>query len=114
CGTLQASENEIVYASTVLEAEEYVRKLALESKSRSKSKKPQRGLGVRRRIINIIDALVDLNRGRPVAIVKVIQEAAEAGITLSKTSRVLYDLIDSGAVIEIEDGVTIGHEDEHS
>lgn len=100
CTAPVVDEKGTLYAATVQEAEGFVKELVLQSNASRSQAKPSRGLGVRKRILLIVDALVDTNRGWPVAIEKVMREATEAGIDLSKASRALYSLIDQGLILE--------------
>ena len=77
----------------------------MESRAEQERTRPKRGLGVRRRILNIVEALVDMNRGRPVTVERVMRDATDAGIELSKANRHLYGLIESGEIIQTSDGV---------
>ena len=110
CGLCQAlvlHEIGTVYAVTRQEAQALVRDLALESQmSRSILKgNAGRGLGVKKRVYNIIEALVDLKRGKPASIEEVMRECSEAGIDLGRAMKFLDTLESEGLIVN--DGVQI-------
>jgi hypothetical protein len=107
CQTLILHETGTVYAVTKQEAQALVRDLALESQlSRTASKgSVSRGLGVKKRVYNIIEALIDLKRGRPVSIEEVMRECSEAGIDLGRAMNFLDTLESEGLIVN--DGVHV-------
>jgi hypothetical protein len=107
CQTLILHETGTVYAVTKQEAQALVRDLALESQlSRTASKgSVSRGLGVKKRVYNIVEALIDLKRGRPVSIEEVMRECSEAGIDLGRAMNFLDTLESEGLIVN--DGVHV-------
>jgi hypothetical protein len=107
CQALILHEKGTVYAVTRQEAQAFVRDLALESnRSRTVSKgSVSRGLGVKKRVYNIIEALVDLRRGKPVSIEEVMRECSEANIDLGRAMNFLDTLESEGLIIS--DGVQV-------
>jgi hypothetical protein len=104
CGLCQAlilHETGTVYAVTRQEAQTLVRELALESQlSRATLKgNPSRGLGVKKRVYNIIGALIDLRRGKPASIEDVMRECSEAGIDLGRAMKFLDTLESEGLIV---------------
>lgn len=107
CQTLVLHETGTVYTVTRQEAMAAVRELALEyqmNKTRSKGG-VGRGLGVKRRVFNIIESLIDLRRGKPTSIEEVMRECSEAGIDLGRAMKFLDTLESEGLIIN--DGVHI-------
>jgi hypothetical protein len=110
CGLCQAlilHEKGTVYAVTKNEALSLVRNLALEAQhTRNRAKGATvRGLGVKKRVYNIIEALIDLKRGKPASIEEVMRECSEAGIELGRAMKFI-DALESDGLI-VNDGVYI-------
>jgi len=110
CGLCQAlilHETGTVYAVTRQEAQTLVRDLALESQMSRASVRGStgRGLGVKKRVYNIVEALIDLRRGRPASIEEVMRECSEAGIDLGRAMKFLDTLESEGLIVN--DGVHI-------
>ena len=106
CQGIILHETGTVYAVTVHEAKESVRELVIESQiSKVKQGGNGRGLGVKRRVFNIIESLVDMNRGRAVSIENVMRECSEAGIDLGRAMKFM-DTLESEGVIH-NDGVAV-------
>lgn len=91
-----------ILADTVEGAENEVRDLVYQNRKQQSSSRS--GLGVRRRIISMVDALLDMNRGRPVRLSDVYQECEAAGISKTKTQRFL-DIMKEDGVVIIEGGM---------
>jgi len=107
CQALVLHETGTVYAVTRQEAQILVRDLALESRM-SKTKLREgagRGLGVKKRVYNIIEALIDLKRGKPASIEEIMRECSEAGIDLGRAMKFLDTLESEGLILN--DGVHI-------
>jgi hypothetical protein len=96
-----------IYTVTVQEAQSSVRELVIESRQNAKPRGAGRGLGIKRRVYYIVEALVDLNRGRPVSIEDVMRECSDAGIDISRGMTFLESLISEGEVIKNGGLVTI-------
>ena len=115
CGLCQSPilhETGTVYAVTKQEAQTLVRELALESHtSRAASKGSSlRGLGVKRRVYNIIEALVDLKRGKPTSLEEVMRECSEAGIELGRAMKFLETLESEGLIVNDGASITVTRE----
>jgi hypothetical protein len=106
CQTIILHESGTVYAVTLQEAEASVRELVVESQiSRVKQGGNGRGLGVKRRVLNIVESLIDMNRGRAVSLEVVMRECNEAGIDMGRAIKFLEILESEGAIQN--DGVTV-------
>jgi hypothetical protein len=107
CHALILHEKRTVYAVTKQEAQSLIRDLALEAQyARSRAKgSATRGLGVKKRVYNIIEALIDLKRGKPVSIEEVMRECSEAGIELGRAMKFIDTLESEGLIAN--DGVNI-------
>ena len=104
CGLCQAlvlHETGTVYAVTRQEAQALVRDLALESQMSRTTMKGNmgRGLGVKKRVYYIIEALIDLRRGKPASIEEVMRECSEAGIDLGRAMKFLDTLESEGLIV---------------
>lgn len=60
--------------------------------------RPKRGLGVRRRVLDIVSSQIDLNRGRATTIRAVLSESVDAGIDSEKALKFLERLDQEGIV----------------
>lgn len=98
CSTLILHVPGTLYAVTIHEAQATVRELVADSRRENSIRRGGRGLGVRRRVYYIVEALVDLNRGRPVSVESVLRECSDAGIDLSKAMTFLEQLVSEGEV----------------
>jgi hypothetical protein len=56
-------------------------------------------------VFNIVESLIDMNRGRAVSIENVMRECSEAGIDLGRAMKFLDSLESEGAIHN--DGVTV-------
>ena len=76
--------------------------------SRASDGKIKRGLGTRRRVLSVVESLVELRRGRPVSMSTILEECSEAGIDSEKALHHLSLLLDSGEVISTSEGYRPG------
>lgn len=106
CQGIILHETGSIYAVTVQEAQTIVRELVIESQiSKVKQGGNGRGLGVKRRVFNIIESLIEMNRGRAVTIEDVMRECSEAGIDLGRALKFMDTLESEGSIQN--DGVTV-------
>ena len=106
CQGIILHEPGTVYAVTVQEAQSSVRELVIESQiSKVRQGGNSRGLGIKKRVFNIIESLVDMNRGRPVTIENVMRECSEAGIDIGRAMKFMDTLESEGAIRN--DGVAV-------
>jgi hypothetical protein len=106
CQTIILHEIGTVYAVTIQEAQSSVRELVIESQiSKVKQGGNIRGIGVKRRVFNIIESLIDMNRGRAVSIENVMRECSEAGIDLGRAMKFMDSLESEGAIHN--DGIAV-------
>ncbi|MFW9926104.1 MAG: hypothetical protein ACFFDM_04975 [Candidatus Thorarchaeota archaeon] len=106
CQAIIVHEAGTVYAVTIQEAQSSVRELVIESQIvKTKQGSNGRGLGLKRRVYNIVEALIDLNRGRPVTIENVMRECSEANIDLGRAMKFLDTLESEGMILN--DGISI-------
>jgi hypothetical protein len=64
----------------------------------SRNSKSVRGVGKRRRVLSVVESLVDLNRGRPVTEEAVLQECILAGMDRNTVLRFISVLKEQGLV----------------
>ena len=106
CQKIILHETGTVYAVTIQEAQSSVRELVIESQiSKVKQGGNSRGIGVKRRVFNIIESLIDMNRGRAVSIENVMRECSEAGIDLGRAMKFMDTLESEGAIRN--DGIAV-------
>lgn len=67
----------------------------------------KRGLGVKKRVFNIVLSLVETNRGRPVSREQIMQECNDAKIADDKAQSFLEQLEDEGLVISDGSLITV-------
>lgn len=99
CNAMILHESGTIYAVTVQEAQANVRELAYDTLSRSSIRTSSRGRGLKKRVFYIIEALVDLNRGRPVTVEQILRECSDAGIDLGRAMSFLEALESEGQVV---------------
>jgi hypothetical protein len=106
CQAIILHETGTVYAVTIQEAQSSVREFVIESQiSKMKQGGNRRGIGVKRRVFNIIESLIDMNRGRAVSIENVMRECSEAGIDLGRAMKFMDTLESEGAIRN--DGIAV-------
>ncbi|MFW9786422.1 MAG: hypothetical protein ACFFE2_07120 [Candidatus Thorarchaeota archaeon] len=106
CQGIILDEPGTVYAVTVQEAQSSVRELVIESQvAKIRQGGNGRGFGVKRRVFNIIESLIEMNRGRAVTIEDVMRECSEAGIDLGRAMKFMDTLESEGAIRN--DGVAV-------
>jgi hypothetical protein len=89
----------ILYSATINQAEDLVAEMVLHNVLENKASTPTSGLGVRRRVLNIVECLVGLNKGRPVNIDNVLKECVGAKIKVERGLHFLDVLEEQGLVI---------------
>jgi hypothetical protein len=107
CQTLVIHEKGMTYAVTRQEAMAAVREFALEGHLTRVAEKSSssRGIGIKRRVFNIVESLIDLRRGKPASIEEVMRECSEAGIDLGRAMKFLDTLENEGLISN--DGISI-------
>ncbi len=105
CGHVIVDTPSMIYAVTIQEAAASVRELREMVEVRQRSRRLPRGRGTKRRIEDIISALVDLNHGRPVAFTRVLEECVDAGIDISRAVHFLTILEEEGRISS--DGIVV-------
>lgn len=110
CQTFVLHEKGTVYEVTRQEAIAAVRELAFAGQLAKAAGKgnSSRGLGIKRRVFNIVDSLIDLRRGKPATIEEVMRECSEAGIDLGRAMKFLDTLENEGLISN--DGISISIE----
>lgn len=93
------------YAATIQEAESYVKEVVAGFKLKTRSSGSLRTIGLKKRVFNIVEALVDMNKGRPVAIDEVLRECTDAGIDSDRASGFVEDLLGEGALTGDDSGM---------
>lgn len=97
CSATISHSPSAIYVETLEEAQKRMKAIVLRSSVEKPG--PKRGLGVKKRVFNILLSLVETNRGRPVSTDEVIQECTDARIDSEKAANFLQQLEDEGLVI---------------
>ena len=98
----------ILYSATINQAEDIVAEMVLHDALEKKVSTSASGLGVRRRVLNIVECLVELNKGRPVHIDRVLEECVGAKIKTERGIHFLDVLEDQGLVIVDGGHISLG------
>ncbi|MHA2043329.1 MAG: hypothetical protein ACXAEN_26400 [Candidatus Thorarchaeota archaeon] len=101
CSKTISPSSEMSHVNNVDDALAAVQKLVMRS-PQSPMSKARHGLGVRRRVLNIVSDLSDLNRGRGVSRERVLEECSGAKIDLDKAEKFLNQLEDEGLITEMD------------
>ncbi|TFG34589.1 hypothetical protein EU527_02475 [Candidatus Thorarchaeota archaeon] len=107
CSNPISHSPEMRYVTTVDEARTEMQKIVV-SGQKSKSRY---GLGVKRRILNMVYDLSEFNKGNGVSRRRILEECKEADIDLDKAKRFLIQLEEEGLIIEIDDLLRVTQED---
>ena len=99
CGTEIKHTPTAVYASSEEEAANKARILIQSKSIKQPSPKPTRSLGVKKRILEMLISLIELNDGKPVYLSDIIEECSKACIS---KERVLHfiDILGSEGIIQ--------------
>lgn len=96
CSVSISDEPGMVYVRTVEEAQRKAGMLA--TMAQVEVPKISMGLGVKRRILDMVKSLVDMNRGWPVTLERVLAECADAGIPRERAKHFLDVLKDEDLI----------------
>jgi len=102
---------DVMYASSVDEALNVMQRMATKSQLKSKPKS-RYGLGVKKRVLNIVSDLSELNRGRGVTLWRVLQECEEANIDIERTKKFLNQLEEEGLIIDVDGTLVVAESDD--
>ena len=107
CQTLVLHEKGTIYTVTRQEAIATVREFALDGQlaKTAETSGSSRGIGIKRRVFNIVESLIDLRRGKPASIEEIMRECSEAGIDLGRAMKFLDTLENEGLISN--DGISI-------
>ncbi len=107
CGQTLDSSTFRASADTEEAASSSITRLVSHRLSSEKPIRPKRGLGVRRRVIDIVSSQINLNRGKPTTVRAVLSESVDAGIDSEKALRFLERLNQEGVVRIQNDSVQL-------
>ena len=107
CNQIIIHERSMVYTNTVDEAEECIEELVSEGEIRCRQKNPVPRFGKKRRIKDMVEGLIRMNRGRPVTIQAILSECVQAGIKQERTVHFLNILEDEGSIIKSEGRISM-------
>jgi len=100
CGTIVSGEEEMTYVPTEEEARKRAGMLAI--KAQTEVPRVVMGVGLRRRVLEIVQDLVSMNRGWPVPLEHVLTDCNDAGITRERAIHFL-DVLTSEELITYDD-----------
>jgi hypothetical protein len=95
----------MVYVETIEEAQQRLRRAIIRSSYERPG--PKRGLGVKKRVYNIVASLVETNSGKPVSSQRIMQECTDAKIPSERAMSFLDQLEDEGLLIRQSGLVTV-------
>ncbi|MFW9920307.1 MAG: hypothetical protein ACFFED_11955 [Candidatus Thorarchaeota archaeon] len=107
CNGMILHEQGTLYAATIDEAREIMTDLVVSTRLEAKKVGSSRGIGLKKRVLNIVEAIIEINRGRPASIEQVFRECSEAGIDLGRASHFVNQLKSEGLIAEIAGGLVI-------
>jgi hypothetical protein len=103
-------ESSSLYASTIEEAKDILTELVLTIRLDAKSVGASRGLGVKRRVLNIVESIIEINRGHPARWHQVMSECTDAGIDPDRATHFVDVLKREGALEEQGGGLVMNGE----
>lgn len=101
CDIVISDEPGMVYVSSAEEA--HRKAVMLTTMARTEIPKTSMGLGLRRRVLDMVIGLEEMNRGWPVPLERVITECTDAGISRDRAIHFL-DKLRTEELITLEDG----------
>jgi hypothetical protein len=105
CNTAISHRPEAIYVSTLEEARRRAGVLA--TMTQASASKVTMSLGLRRRIFDIVESLVNMNRGRPVTLEEVLAECVDAGIARDRAMHFLDVLRDEERITHDNESVMV-------
>ena len=106
CSKIISPTAEMRHVTSVEDARKAMQEIVFSSQTRTMTKS-RHGIGVKKRVFNMVSDLSDLNDGRGVSRRRVLEECQDVDIDLDKAKRFLYELQEEGLIIEINDKLTI-------
>jgi len=100
-------ERSTLYAATIDEAREIMTDLVVTTRLSSKKVGTTRGIGLKKRVFNIVEAIIEINRGRPASMEQVLRECSEAGIDLGRATHFVGQLKSEGLLAELAGGLVV-------
>jgi len=96
CSAVISDRPGIIYVSSDKEARRHAGILA--TMAQTSTSKVSMGLGLRRRVLDIVESLVNMNRLKPVLLEQVLTECADAGIPRERAMHFLNTLQDENLI----------------
>jgi len=101
CSKTVSHTSEMRYVTSSDDARKAMEEIVFSSPKPAMTKS-RHGLGVKKRVLNMVSDLSDLNDERGVSRRRVLDECREVDIDLEKAKRFLYQLQEEGQIIEID------------
>jgi len=111
CSTTIRHSPDMKYASSVDEALNAMQRMVAKSHLKSRPK-TRYGLGVKKRVLNIVSDLSELNRRSGVSLWRVLQECEEASIDIERAKRFLNQLEEEGLIINNDGELLVAESDD--
>lgn len=105
CSVTISDEPGMAYMNTAEEARREAGMFSI--MAQTEVRKVSMGLGVKRRILDMVESLVDMNRGWPVTLERVLTECADAGIPRERAMHFLNILRDEELITHDHESVKI-------
>lgn len=106
CSKTISPTPEMVYVTSAEDARKAMQEIVFKSQKPAMTKS-RHGLGVKKRVLNMVSDLSDLNQEKGVSRRRVLEECREVNIDLDKAKRFLTQLEEEGQIILVEDKLTV-------
>ncbi len=106
CSKTVSPTPEMSYVTSVADARKAMQEIVFSSPKPAMTKS-RHGLGVKKRVLNMVSDLSELNQGRGVSRSRVLEECQDVDIDLDKAKRFLNQLQEESLVIQIGDKLTV-------
>ena len=106
CSKTVSHTSEMRYVTSADDARKAMQDIVFSSPKPAMTKS-RHGLGGKKRVLNMVSDLSDLNNGRGVSRRRVLDECLEVDIDLDKAKRFLNQLQEESLIIQIDDKLTV-------
>jgi hypothetical protein len=107
CNAVILDDPRCSYRDTEDSARDALSDLVLSTRLAASRKVTSRGIGTKRRVLNIVEALVDSSRGRPAKFADILRECDDAGIASDRAEHFLTVLKEEGLVKDEGSGLVL-------
>ncbi len=110
CHSDISHEEGILYETCYEKAEQKLKELVVLTRLQSDKTTNSRGLGVKKRVLRIVESIIDTNRGHPARWNQLMIECSDAGIDSERASHFVGILKREGLLIEQRGGLVMNGE----